>query len=101
MLLNLNIYYFKQKKKIEDKHEKHRKEAENAKHKYQQALEELNENNARYIEDMKTVIKTLKLKIAKLKMNLFKRFTKNAMRSKKQDQIILYKSFPKCTQFQI
>ncbi len=62
----------KQKKKIEDKHEKHRKEAENAKHKYLQALEELNENNARYIEDMKGVCFGLLIYYIKTKTSILK-----------------------------
>ena len=46
-----------QKKKFEDKVEKHKKECEITKAKYKQALEELNAYNSRYIEDMNNVYK--------------------------------------------
>ena len=44
-----------QKKKLEDKVEKAKKECEVTKSKYRQALDELNAYNSRYIEDMKNV----------------------------------------------
>lgn len=46
-----------QKKKLEDKVEKHKKEVEITKNKYKQALDDLNSYNSRYIEDMTTVYK--------------------------------------------
>lgn len=46
-----------QKKKLEDKVEKYKKEVEVTKSKYKQALDELNGCNARYIEDMNAVYK--------------------------------------------
>jgi hypothetical protein len=46
-----------QKKKFEDKVEKHKKECEITKAKYKQALDDLNGYNSRYIEDMNTVYK--------------------------------------------
>jgi hypothetical protein len=54
--LDCQAWTFQQRKKYEDKAEKCRKEVENAKHKYEQSLEDLNEYNPRYIEDMKTVL---------------------------------------------
>ncbi len=46
-----------QKKKFEDKVEKHKKEVEITKSKYKQALEDLNSYNSHYIEDMNNVYK--------------------------------------------
>ena len=46
-----------QKKKLEDKVEKHKKECEITKAKYKQALDDLNAYNSRYIEDMNVVYK--------------------------------------------
>ena len=46
-----------QKKKIEDKVEKYKKECEITKAKYKQALDDLNAYNSRYIEDMNVVYK--------------------------------------------
>ena len=46
-----------QKKKLEDKVEKYKKEVEITKSKYMHALEELNSYNSRYIEDMNVVYK--------------------------------------------
>lgn len=46
-----------QKKKLEDKVEKYKKEVEITKNKYKQALDDLNSNNSRYIEDMNAVYK--------------------------------------------
>jgi hypothetical protein len=46
-----------QKKKLEDKVEKYKKEGEITKSKYMHALEDLNAYNSRYIEDMTTVYK--------------------------------------------
>lgn len=46
-----------QKKKLEDKVEKYKKEAELAKNKYKQSLDDLNSSNSRYIEDMTAVYK--------------------------------------------
>lgn len=46
-----------QKKKLEDKVEKYKKEVEITKNKYKQALDDLNAYNSRYIEDMNTVYK--------------------------------------------
>lgn len=46
-----------QKKKLEDKVEKYKKEVEITKNKYKQALDDLNSYNSRYIEDMTTVYK--------------------------------------------
>jgi hypothetical protein len=46
-----------QKKKFEDKVEKHKKECEINKSKYKQALEDLNQYNSHYIEDMNNVYK--------------------------------------------
>lgn len=44
-----------QKKKLDDKVDKYKKDVEVAKSKYKQALEDLNGYNSRYIEDMKQV----------------------------------------------
>lgn len=46
-----------QKKKLEDKVEKYKKEVEITKNKYKQALDDINSCNSRYIEDMTTVYK--------------------------------------------
>lgn len=46
-----------QKKKLEDKVEKYKKEVEITNNKYKQALDDLNSYNSRYIEDMTTVYK--------------------------------------------
>lgn len=46
-----------QKKKFEDKVEKHKKEVEITKSKYKQGLEDLNSYNSHYIEDMNNVYK--------------------------------------------
>jgi protein kinase C and casein kinase substrate in neurons protein len=46
-----------QKKKLEDKVEKYKKEVEITKNKYKQGLDELNASNSRYIEDMTAVYK--------------------------------------------
>lgn len=46
-----------QKKKLEDKVEKYKKEVEITKSKYKQTLDDLNAYNARYIEDMNNVYK--------------------------------------------
>lgn len=46
-----------QKKKLEDKVEKYKKEVEITKNKYKQTLDDLNAYNSRYIEDMNNVYK--------------------------------------------
>lgn len=46
-----------QRKKLEDKVEKYKKEVEIAKNKYKQALDDINSYNSRYIEDMNNVYK--------------------------------------------
>ncbi|RNA39621.1 kinase C and casein kinase substrate in neurons 1-like isoform X2, partial [Brachionus plicatilis] len=46
-----------QRKKLEDKMDKYKKEVEVAKNKYKQALDDLNSYNSRYIEDMNNVYK--------------------------------------------
>lgn len=46
-----------QKKKLEDKVEKYKKEVEITKNKYMHSLDEINGYNSRYIEDMTTVYK--------------------------------------------
>ncbi|CAF0962959.1 unnamed protein product [Brachionus calyciflorus] len=46
-----------QRKKLEDKVEKYKKEVEITKSKYQQALDDINSYNSRYIEDMNNVYK--------------------------------------------
>ena len=46
-----------QRKKLDDKVEKYKKEVEITKNKYKQALDDLNSNNSRYIEDMNAVYK--------------------------------------------
>ena len=46
-----------QKKKLEDRVDKHKKECEITKAKYKQALDDLNAYNSRYIEDMNVVYK--------------------------------------------
>lgn len=46
-----------QKKKLEDKMEKYKKETEITNNKYKQSLDDLNSYNSRYIEDMTTVYK--------------------------------------------
>lgn len=54
---NDNTISPEQKKKLEDKVEKYKKEVEITKSKYMHALDELNSYNSRYIEDMSTVYK--------------------------------------------